>query len=320
MGLEVVHLDTLGPGISDLLNTSSQCGVTATSVLALPWTPQDMSRNLHLAYDSSSSSSPSPKKDEQPLNMCIKRWRGDKGSSSQLRDILTDTKDHHSLSKTGHGASDNVRSIKRPHVFRYTTGLTGSMELHRAPTTSGQGQLLLSANGPLPLPAHHNQCNSSASSGSTHYPSSPGSGRSFSGGSLAGDSPPRVVSPSPALPAAHSHQQMDLTAPLAGLPIFALHPSGMYYIPMTLNPANLDPAALHQLTTASSLPTANPGAVCHPITITVNFCQQINAINSATPGSVVQAQRSQRMSPVDPRQVGPARDGVILAAASSTNA
>ena len=103
----------------------------------------------------------------------------------------------------------------------------------------------------------------SAASGSTHYPSSPSShsqqSLSGSSGSSAGDSPPRVVSPFPS-----SSHQLPAHLGHAGVPVFALHSTGMFYVPLTLAPSQIDPSFVHRL-------TSTMGA-CHPVTITVSFC------------------------------------------------
>lgn len=82
----------------------------------------------------------------------------------------------------------------------------------------------------------------SSSSGSSQYPSSPGSSHSSStNGSL--DSPPRTQTP-PSM-----------------VPVFALHPSGLYYVASLVH--------FHSLEIQSA---DDYSSVCHPVTIPVQFC------------------------------------------------
>lgn len=164
--------------------------------------------------------------------MSLKKPRLDQ--PSHLRHILTDAK-------------TEPIEVRRPHVFRYAaelSKLSPGMEVKPS------------------LPHSAGASGVSAASGSTHYPSSPSSDshQSLSGsGSSAGDSPPRVVSPCPS-----SSHQLPAHLSHAGIPVFALHSTGMFYVPLTLAPSQIDPSFVHRL-------TSTMGA-CHPITITVSFC------------------------------------------------
>lgn len=199
--------------------------------------PQHSMRSRSLSFDHPLT--PMGQHDEdQPLNMSLKKPRLDQ--PSHLRHILTDTK-------------TEAMEVRRPHVFRYAAELS---KLSPASAIDIKPSLTHSLG----------TSGVSAASGSTHYPSSPSSEsqQSLSGsGSSAGDSPPRVVSPFPS--SSHHHLPTHvIDARPAGIPVFALHSSGMFYVPLTLGPSQIDSSSVHRL-------TSTMGA-CHPVTITVSFC------------------------------------------------
>lgn len=92
---------------------------------------------------------------------------------------------------------------------------------------------------------------SSSSSGSSQYPSSPGSSHSSST-NISLDSPPRTQTP-PTM-----------------VPVFALHPSGLYYVASLVHFHSLEIQAADDYS-----------SVCHPVTIPVQFCaNRMSAGNS----------------------------------------
>lgn len=152
-------------------------------------------------------------------------------------------------SNTPGGNGSHLRSMLTPRLNHSATGSTGVAE---------------------PKPAH----NHTSSSGT--YPSSPGSSRSLSGVSTTSytpDSPPRVLSPRTGCRTGRE------------VPVFALHNSGMYYVPLNLSTNTMSSQMVNvlsndnhngnnQLQQRQPQPASNPQ--CHPVTIPVNFTAAAN--------------------------------------------
>lgn len=245
--------------------------------------------------------------DEEPLNMSIKRprpsndiircgqWTGVGGS--QLRGIL-ESKDNHTAVTSSSSSTSTFSSMK----LLSPTDLNNKIEIKNengyAPSTTTNGNGAVPRSAPqalgaqiqhrftsileqpaaflMPKPQINGGAFSSQSSSSTQYPSSPSSSTSY-----CTDSPPEAHSP-----ATTSNNGVSV-------PVFALHPLGLFYVPMIVNSNYLDSNFQNLLTSSfversSAEHVQSSLALSHPVTISVNF-------NLSTYNGAVNHENQQRL-------------------------
>lgn len=190
------------------------------------------------------------------------QWTG--GGGSQLRGIL-ESKDNQTVTSSSSLKLLSPVDLSKMEVKREncTTGPALNSAVPRSVSQALGAQIqhrftsILEQPPAFVMPKPHNGTFNSHSSSSTQYPSSPSSSTSF-----CTDSPPE------------GHSPASNTAGVP-VPIFALHPLGLFYVPMIVNSSYLDMNFQNLLTTSFVERTAEQVqsalAVSHPVTISVNF-------------------------------------------------